>query len=136
MGRKVWLLPLGKFRRPVTGLDTLSKIRNVYLESWICLQQSGQMIQRPRVCGVGLCGGDEKFGRFGQIAETLVGQTQIFISIRTCVIDFHRPLEVGGRRRVLAGLMRRINRNLKVRSAEDPASVRATIQALTSGAGE
>ena len=41
-----------------------------------------------------------------------------------------------GAGRVLAGLMRRINRNLKVRSAEDPASVRATIQALTSGAGE
>ncbi len=35
-----------------------------------------------------------------------------------------------GAGRVLAGLMRRINRNLKVRSAEDAASLRATIQAL------
>jgi len=41
-----------------------------------------------------------------------------------------------GAGRVLAGLMRRINRNLKVRSAEDAASVRATIQALSAGAGE
>jgi [acyl-carrier-protein] S-malonyltransferase len=40
-----------------------------------------------------------------------------------------------GAGRVLAGLMRRINRNLKVRSAEDAASVRATIQALAT-AGE
>jgi [acyl-carrier-protein] S-malonyltransferase len=36
-----------------------------------------------------------------------------------------------GAGRVLAGLMRRINRNIKVRSAEDAASVRATILALT-----
>jgi [acyl-carrier-protein] S-malonyltransferase len=35
-----------------------------------------------------------------------------------------------GAGRVLAGLMRRINRNLKVRSAEDAASLRATIHAL------
>jgi [acyl-carrier-protein] S-malonyltransferase len=41
-----------------------------------------------------------------------------------------------GAGRVLAGLMRRINRNLKVRSAEDAASVRATIQALTAGGTE
>jgi hypothetical protein len=33
---------------------------------------------------------------------------------------------------VLMGLMRRINRNVKVRPAEDAASVRATINALTS----
>lgn len=38
-----------------------------------------------------------------------------------------------GAGRVLAGLMRRINRSVKVRSAEDPASLRATIQALGSG---
>jgi [acyl-carrier-protein] S-malonyltransferase len=38
-----------------------------------------------------------------------------------------------GAGRVLAGLMRRINRNVKVRSAEDPASLRATIQALAAG---
>jgi [acyl-carrier-protein] S-malonyltransferase len=36
-----------------------------------------------------------------------------------------------GAGRVLAGLMRRINRNIKVRSAEDATSVRATILALT-----
>lgn len=36
-----------------------------------------------------------------------------------------------GAGRVLAGLMRRINRNIKVRAAEDPASLRATIEALT-----
>lgn len=41
-----------------------------------------------------------------------------------------------GAGRVLAGLMRRIDRNLKVRSAEDSASVRATIQALTAAVGE
>jgi [acyl-carrier-protein] S-malonyltransferase len=41
-----------------------------------------------------------------------------------------------GAGRVLGGLMRRINRNLKVRSAEDAASVRATIQALAAAAGE
>lgn len=35
-----------------------------------------------------------------------------------------------GAGRVLAGLMRRINRNIKVRAAEDPASLRAAIQAL------
>jgi [acyl-carrier-protein] S-malonyltransferase len=40
-----------------------------------------------------------------------------------------------GAGRVLAGLMRRINRNVKVRAAEDSASLRATIQALASGAG-
>ena len=39
-----------------------------------------------------------------------------------------------GAGRVLAGLMRRINRNVKVRAAEDSASLRATIQALASGA--
>ena len=38
-----------------------------------------------------------------------------------------------GAGRVLAGLMRRINRNVKVRAAEDPASLRATIQALAAG---
>jgi len=38
-----------------------------------------------------------------------------------------------GAGRVLAGLMRRINRNVKVRAAEDSASLRATIQALASG---
>jgi [acyl-carrier-protein] S-malonyltransferase len=37
-----------------------------------------------------------------------------------------------GEGRVLAGLMRRINRTVKVRAAEDPASLRATIAALTS----
>ncbi len=37
-----------------------------------------------------------------------------------------------GEGRVLAGLMRRINRNIKVRAAEDPASLRATIAALAS----
>jgi [acyl-carrier-protein] S-malonyltransferase len=36
-----------------------------------------------------------------------------------------------GAGRVLAGLMRRINRNIRVRGAEDAASVRATIKALT-----
>jgi [acyl-carrier-protein] S-malonyltransferase len=41
-----------------------------------------------------------------------------------------------GAGRVLAGLMRRINRNIKVRSAEDSASLRATIHALAAGAGE
>jgi [acyl-carrier-protein] S-malonyltransferase len=41
-----------------------------------------------------------------------------------------------GAGRVLAGLMRRINRNLKVRSAEDSASLRATVQALTGRAAE
>ncbi len=35
-----------------------------------------------------------------------------------------------GSGRVLAGLMRRINRNVKVRAAEDSASLRATIQAI------
>jgi [acyl-carrier-protein] S-malonyltransferase len=35
-----------------------------------------------------------------------------------------------GAGRVLAGLMRRINRNLRVRAAEDPASIRATLAAL------
>jgi [acyl-carrier-protein] S-malonyltransferase len=39
-----------------------------------------------------------------------------------------------GAGRVLASLMRRINRNLKVRSAEDSASVRAAILALAAGA--
>lgn len=38
-----------------------------------------------------------------------------------------------GAGRVLAGLMRRINRNVKVRAAEDPASLRATIQAIAAG---
>jgi [acyl-carrier-protein] S-malonyltransferase len=37
-----------------------------------------------------------------------------------------------GEGKVLAGLMRRINRTLKVRAAEDPASLRATVAALTS----
>jgi [acyl-carrier-protein] S-malonyltransferase len=37
-----------------------------------------------------------------------------------------------GEGRVLAGLMRRINRNIKVRGAEDPQSLRATIAALAS----
>jgi [acyl-carrier-protein] S-malonyltransferase len=37
-----------------------------------------------------------------------------------------------GEGRVLAGLMRRINRTVKVRPAEDPASLRATIAALAS----
>jgi [acyl-carrier-protein] S-malonyltransferase len=37
-----------------------------------------------------------------------------------------------GEGRVLAGLMRRINRNIKVRAAEDPQSLRATIAALAS----
>jgi [acyl-carrier-protein] S-malonyltransferase len=41
-----------------------------------------------------------------------------------------------GAGRVLAGLMRRIDRNIKVRSAEDAASVRATIQALAPTAAE
>ena len=41
-----------------------------------------------------------------------------------------------GAGRILAGLMRRINRNIKVRAAEDSASVRATIQALAAGTGE
>jgi [acyl-carrier-protein] S-malonyltransferase len=41
-----------------------------------------------------------------------------------------------GAGRVLAGLMRRIDRNLKVRSAEDSASVRATIHALAAAAPE
>jgi [acyl-carrier-protein] S-malonyltransferase len=36
-----------------------------------------------------------------------------------------------GEGRVLAGLMRRINRNIKVRPAEDPKSLRATIAALS-----
>ncbi|MGH7916005.1 MAG: ACP S-malonyltransferase [Candidatus Binataceae bacterium] len=36
-----------------------------------------------------------------------------------------------GAGRVLAGLMRRINRNVKVRPAEDSASLRSTIQALS-----
>jgi [acyl-carrier-protein] S-malonyltransferase len=35
-----------------------------------------------------------------------------------------------GAGRVLAGLMRRINRNVKVRAAEDPASIRAAMHAL------
>jgi [acyl-carrier-protein] S-malonyltransferase len=38
-----------------------------------------------------------------------------------------------GEGRVLAGLMRRINRNVKVRAAEDPKSLRATIAALSAG---
>lgn len=38
-----------------------------------------------------------------------------------------------GAGRVLAGLMRRINRSVKVRAVEDSASLRATIQALASG---
>lgn len=38
-----------------------------------------------------------------------------------------------GAGRVLAGLMRRINRNIKVRAAEDSASLRATIEALAGG---
>jgi [acyl-carrier-protein] S-malonyltransferase len=38
-----------------------------------------------------------------------------------------------GAGRVLAGLMRRINRNVKVRAAEDPASLRTTIQAIAAG---
>jgi [acyl-carrier-protein] S-malonyltransferase len=36
-----------------------------------------------------------------------------------------------GEGRVLAGLMRRINRNIKVRTTEDPKSLRATIAALS-----
>jgi [acyl-carrier-protein] S-malonyltransferase len=36
-----------------------------------------------------------------------------------------------GEGRVLAGLMRRIDRNIKVRAAEDPKSLRATIEALS-----
>jgi [acyl-carrier-protein] S-malonyltransferase len=38
-----------------------------------------------------------------------------------------------GAGRILAGLMRRINRNIKVRGAEDTASLRATITAITAG---
>ena len=38
-----------------------------------------------------------------------------------------------GAGRVLAGLMRRINRNIKVRAAEDSASLKATIEALAGG---
>lgn len=38
-----------------------------------------------------------------------------------------------GEGRVLAGLMRRINRNVKVRAAEDPRSLRTTIEALSAG---
>jgi [acyl-carrier-protein] S-malonyltransferase len=38
-----------------------------------------------------------------------------------------------GEGRVLAGLMRRINRNIKVRTTEDPKSLRATIAALSAG---
>jgi [acyl-carrier-protein] S-malonyltransferase len=41
-----------------------------------------------------------------------------------------------GAGRVLAGLMRRINRNVKVRGAEDSASLRATVQALAASAGQ
>jgi [acyl-carrier-protein] S-malonyltransferase len=39
-----------------------------------------------------------------------------------------------GEGRVLAGLMRRINRNIKVRATDEPKSLRATIQALSSEA--
>jgi len=39
-----------------------------------------------------------------------------------------------GEGRVLAGLMRRINRNIKVRTTEDPKSLRATIAALSAAA--
>jgi [acyl-carrier-protein] S-malonyltransferase len=39
-----------------------------------------------------------------------------------------------GEGRVLAGLMRRINRKIKVHAAEDPKSLRATIAALTAAA--
>jgi len=39
-----------------------------------------------------------------------------------------------GEGRVLAGLMRRINRNIKVRAADDPKSLRATIEALSAAA--
>jgi [acyl-carrier-protein] S-malonyltransferase len=39
-----------------------------------------------------------------------------------------------GEGRVLAGLMRRINRNVKVRATEDPKSLRATIAALSAAA--
>jgi [acyl-carrier-protein] S-malonyltransferase len=38
-----------------------------------------------------------------------------------------------GAGRVLAGLMRRINRGVKVRAAEDPTSIRTSAQALSSG---
>ncbi len=41
-----------------------------------------------------------------------------------------------GAGRVLAGLMRRINRNIKVRAAEDAASVRAAIKALTANSAD
>ncbi|MGH8012636.1 MAG: ACP S-malonyltransferase [Candidatus Binataceae bacterium] len=39
-----------------------------------------------------------------------------------------------GAGRVLAGLMRRINRNVKVRPVEDPESLRSSVQALKQGA--
>ena len=39
-----------------------------------------------------------------------------------------------GEGRVLAGLMRRINRDIKVRATEDPKSLRATIEALSAAA--
>jgi [acyl-carrier-protein] S-malonyltransferase len=39
-----------------------------------------------------------------------------------------------GEGRVLAGLMRRINRNIKVRATDDPKSLRATIEALSAAA--
>jgi len=49
--------------------------------------------------------------------------------------DIIETIEFGAGR-ILAGLMRRINRNLKVRAAEDSASLRATIQALAADAGK
>ena len=41
-----------------------------------------------------------------------------------------------GAGRVLAGLMRRINKGFKVRSVEDPVSLRAAGKALAEEAGE
>jgi [acyl-carrier-protein] S-malonyltransferase len=68
------------------------------------------------------------------LLEQITGSVRWEESMATlAAADIGETIEFGAGR-VLAGLMRRINRNVKVRSAEDTASLRATIKALTTDA--
>jgi [acyl-carrier-protein] S-malonyltransferase len=66
------------------------------------------------------------------LLEQITGSVRWEESMATlAAVGIGETIEFGAGR-VLMGLMRRINRNVKVRPAEDAASVRATIKALTS----
>ncbi len=68
------------------------------------------------------------------LLEQITGSVRWEESMATlAAADITETIECGAGR-VLAGLMRRINRNLKVRAAEDSSSLRATILALAAGA--